>query len=144
MSCNADSRKVCYNELLNEFRPMLYNGATSLWETSTGASDMDGSGSLCHGWSAVSLTFTGRYLLGVQPLEPGFSVCQIKIYPSHLDSAAGTVPTPFGSIEVKWRKHSDNTLSVEVAAPEKCELKTAEYPEFPVQKWNIKKKVEIL
>ena len=109
---------------------MLYNGATSLWETSTGASDMDGSGSLCHGWSAISLTFTGRYLLGVQPLEPGFSVCQIKIYPSHLDSAAGTVPTPFGSIEVKWRKHSDNTLSVEVAAPEKCELKTAEY-EWP-------------
>lgn len=32
---------------------MLYQGATSFWETDIGASDFENAGSLCHGWSAV-------------------------------------------------------------------------------------------
>ncbi len=32
---------------------MLFQGATSFWETEKGASDFNNAGSLCHGWSAV-------------------------------------------------------------------------------------------
>ena len=32
---------------------MLFQGATSFWETDIGAPDFGNAGSLCHGWSAV-------------------------------------------------------------------------------------------
>jgi len=36
---------------------MLDAGATSVWETEAGAADFDGGGSLCHGWSAMPVTY---------------------------------------------------------------------------------------
>lgn len=36
---------------------MLDCGATSFWETEKGASDFDGAGSLCHGWSAIPIYY---------------------------------------------------------------------------------------
>lgn len=43
---------------------MLFNGATSFWETELGAWDFHCAGSLCHGWSAVPIYIYCRYLLG--------------------------------------------------------------------------------
>lgn len=43
---------------------MLYQGASSFWETTRGAQDFERAGSLCHGWSAVPLYFYFRYVLG--------------------------------------------------------------------------------
>lgn len=40
---------------------MLFNGATTFWETAKGASDFHNAGSLCHGWSAVPLHLYHRY-----------------------------------------------------------------------------------
>lgn len=36
---------------------MIDRGATSLWETVLGKDDMEGSGSLCHGWSALPVYY---------------------------------------------------------------------------------------
>lgn len=43
---------------------MLFAGATSFWETETGAWDFERAGSLCHGWSAVPIYLYYRYVLG--------------------------------------------------------------------------------
>ena len=43
---------------------MLFNGATSFWETELGAWDFHCAGSLCHAWSAVPVYIYCRYLLG--------------------------------------------------------------------------------
>ena len=51
---------------------MLYNGATSFWETIDGAWAFDTAGSLCHGWSAIPVLFYYKYLLGVSPRTIGF------------------------------------------------------------------------
>ena len=36
---------------------MLDAGATTFWETEKGATDFDGAGSLCHGWSALPIYY---------------------------------------------------------------------------------------
>ncbi len=51
---------------------MLYNGATSFWETILGEADFGGAGSLCHGWSAVPIYIFWRYVLGIYPQAPGY------------------------------------------------------------------------
>lgn len=40
---------------------MLFQGATTFWETANGASDFSNAGSLCHGWSAVPLHLYHKY-----------------------------------------------------------------------------------
>lgn len=40
---------------------MLFQGATTFWETAKGAADFQNAGSLCHGWSAVPLHLYHRY-----------------------------------------------------------------------------------
>ena len=40
---------------------MLFQGATTFWETAKGASDFHNAGSLCHGWSAVPLHLYHKY-----------------------------------------------------------------------------------
>lgn len=41
------------NDIDVSFGGMLAKGATSFWETLLGKEDMEGAGSLCHGWSAL-------------------------------------------------------------------------------------------
>lgn len=52
----------CYKEFIIEdikrkYKKMLDAGATTFWETEKGASDFDGAGSLCHGWSAIPVYY---------------------------------------------------------------------------------------
>ncbi len=44
-------------EIDDSFGYMLSCGATAFWETLKGAEDMDGAGSLCHGWSALPVYY---------------------------------------------------------------------------------------
>ena len=45
------------NDIDNSFGGMLKAGATSFWETLLGKDDFEGSGSLCHGWSALPVYY---------------------------------------------------------------------------------------
>lgn len=40
---------------------MLFDGATSFWETLIGSEDFNGAGSLCHGWSAIPVYLYLKY-----------------------------------------------------------------------------------
>ncbi len=52
----------CVNEIVGIFGKMLFNGATSYWETALGEADFDDAGSLCHGWSAVCCWVLDKYI----------------------------------------------------------------------------------
>lgn len=41
---------------------MLFNGATSFYETEYGEADFADAGSLCHGWSSVACYVFDKYL----------------------------------------------------------------------------------
>jgi len=87
-----------FEDIAADWGHMLYNGATSFWETIQGADDFNKAGSLCHGWSAIPVYFYHAYILGIKPLEPGFRKYARNPVPNVVDKAKGTVPTPNGVI----------------------------------------------
>ena len=77
-------------------------GATTTWETyNEGAARK--TRSHCHGWSAAPTYFLSTYVLGIQPLEPGFGTVRIAPQPGGLSWAHGRVPTPRGPVTCYWR-----------------------------------------
>ncbi len=102
--------ELILEQISEQWGNMLYNGATSFWETLRGAYDFAGAGSLCHGWSAVPAYIYQTYLLGVKPIEPGFRKFLVNPLFVKVPSAKGTIPTPAGSIRVSWEKSGRNYL----------------------------------
>lgn len=61
--------------------------------------------SLCHAWAgAAPVMLLSRGVLGVEPLAPGFSLCQVTPATAGIASGQGAVPTPQGLIEIEWSK----------------------------------------
>lgn len=52
---NAENREYVLSDIAEKWGYMLYQGATSFWETIDGSSAFANAGSLCHGWSAVPI-----------------------------------------------------------------------------------------
>jgi hypothetical protein len=99
------------NEALAEIRRywghMLRYDATSCWDVCD--TKCDGIArpdthamSHCHGWSAGPAYLLPTYVLGVQPVEPGFSRVRVTPQLGDLQWAEGVVPTPHGDIIVRW------------------------------------------
>jgi len=115
------------NNLHGTFSEMLDMGATSLWEVIGGEERFQCAGSLCHGWTAVCNYFAGRHVLGIMPLEPGFSSFSFSPHVMGLPHAEGIIPTPHGPITVKWRDVPEkNILDVEITYPKKSKIKMIE------------------
>ena len=58
--------RFVFNTIADQFGSMLYQNATTFWETIVGASDFGLAGSLCHGWSAVPVYFYLRYCVDLK------------------------------------------------------------------------------
>ena len=59
--------------------------------------------SLCHAWAgAAPVMALSRGVLGIEPVEPGYTVCVITPQPCGLEWVRGAVPTNRGSIEIEW------------------------------------------
>jgi len=96
---------------------MLDAGATTFWETITGASDFNDAGSLCHGWSAVPVYVLYHDVLGVKPVAPGFREFAVDPLPGAMASCSGRVPVPGGEISVKWERLESGEFRREISAP---------------------------
>lgn len=53
----AKYQSAVLEEIRQDYEKMLAAGATSVWETTDGASAFDNAGSLCHGWSAIPIMY---------------------------------------------------------------------------------------
>lgn len=71
--------------------------------------------SLCHGWASGPCPFLTYYVLGVRALSA--DIYEIKPDLGGLEWVKGTVPTPYGIIEVS-AKNEDGKLVVDYKAPE--------------------------
>ncbi|MBN1481516.1 alpha-L-rhamnosidase [candidate division KSB1 bacterium] len=69
-----------------------------------------------HAWGAAPANIIPRHLIGVQPLEPGFSVMQIKPQIGHLTFARAKVPTIRGPVKVLVQQDR-TSYKLEVAIP---------------------------
>jgi len=99
---------------------MLDYGATTCWETFIGFLKDRLTRSHCHAWSSAPAYFLPAYILGVRPLEPGFK--KILIQPNLFDLrwAKGTIPTPYGVIEMSCKEEKD-FIDVRLNLPEVIE-----------------------
>jgi hypothetical protein len=87
---------------------MLDHDATACWESFPADVGLDWhSRSYCHGCSAAPVFALPSYILGVQPVEPGFRRFEINPWLGDLDWARGSVPTPYGEIRAEARKEGD-------------------------------------
>lgn len=78
---------------------MLYQNATSFWETIAGAEDFERAGSLCHGWSAVPAYLYFAYGAGAKPVKPGWKEMEIRPAPGMPGVENATVRLPDGSLK---------------------------------------------
>lgn len=95
---------------------MLDEGATTFWESVvlSPKSDFHDSQttytgydsyrmSLCHSWASTPVQWISKYILGVQPLEPGYK--QVRFAPHAipgLTECRGAVSTPNGPLYIEW------------------------------------------
>jgi len=109
---------------------MLGKGASSFWELwtlSTGRL----SRSHCHGWSAAPTYFLSSAILGVTPGAPGSREIYFYPLPGDLASMSGSVPTPWGVVEVAGFT-SGSRWKYEVRLPAGCRLVAHRSPDTRV------------
>lgn len=128
MNTNEQGRRFIVSRFREVFLPMLKSGFDNLWEL-PGPKALYGY-SLCHGWSAVPAYFANSIVLGVTPLSPGFKTFRVSPFAGNLTRASGSVPTPYGKIQVAWTLSQDGKMHVEVDAPEGTEPRIELYPEY--------------
>ncbi|MBN1293094.1 MAG: alpha-L-rhamnosidase [Candidatus Latescibacteria bacterium] len=70
-----------------------------------------------HAWGAAPANIIPRYLMGIRPLEPGFSKVLIKPQPGSLKCAAIDLPTIRGSIHVDFTSTPKEAFTLNVTIP---------------------------
>lgn len=94
------------------WRHMLDRDATITWESwnETVKSNIDWN----HAWGAAPANLLPRYVLGVQPLAPGWDHAKIRPVLSGLDFARGITPTPHGPVAVDWNNEHNFKLKLKL------------------------------
>ena len=92
------------------WKHMVESGTTITWE----AWDQRYKPNLdwTHSWGAAPANLLPRFVLGVQPLAPGWTRAVIRPNPGPLASAEGKVPTPLGPVLVGWESGDIFKLSL--------------------------------
>ncbi len=116
--CAMGEQKTVMKEIKDYWGGMIREGATSFWEkynpTDEGTQYLAMYGrpygkSLCHAWGASPIYLLGKYYLGIQPVEAGYSEFSITPNLGGLQWMEGTVPTPNGEIKLYM---DENTIKV--------------------------------
>lgn len=81
-----------------------------------------------HAWGAAPGNLLPRYLLGIEPLEPGWARTRIAPRTAGLSAAKGKVPTLLGPIQVAWTIKGQQ-LELSCRIPEGTTA-LVEFPEF--------------
>lgn len=92
------------------WRHMVESGTTITWEAwdQRYKPNQDWN----HSWGAAPANLLPKFVLGVQPLTPGWKRALIRPSPGALKSAEGKVPTPLGPISIKWERSGRFKLSL--------------------------------
>ncbi len=70
-----------------------------------------------HAWGAAPANLIPRKLMGIEPLEPGFSKIRIRPQPASLESALIKVPTIRGAVEMSFQNNPGLSFSMELDIP---------------------------
>lgn len=97
------------------WRHMVESGTTISWEAwdQKYKSNQDWN----HAWGAAPANLLPRFVLGVEPLQPGWKTFGIAPCVGHLTRAKGKVPTRLGPVQVEWAK-TDLSFELSCVIPE--------------------------
>ena len=113
----ADAERLLHltwNQMINPGNP-FYTG--TMWENiGPDGTATEARTSLAHGWASGPTPIMTSYVLGVQPVAPGYQTFTVTPHPGSLRWAQGAVPTPYGRILVRWRGDGRH-LSLMVMVP---------------------------
>jgi len=92
------------------WRHMVESGTTITWEAwdQLYKTNQDWN----HAWGAAPANLLPRFVLGAQPLTPGWKRALIKPHPGTLEQASGKVPTVLGPVLIEWKNSGDFRLSL--------------------------------
>ncbi|MCH7227407.1 alpha-L-rhamnosidase C-terminal domain-containing protein [Haloferula sp. A504] len=97
------------------WRHMLESGTTITWEAWDHKYKPNQDWN--HAWGAAPANLLPRYVLGADPLEPGWEVVGIRPNLGDLTYAKGRVPTVKGPIEIEWKVEGE-VLHLDLEVPE--------------------------
>lgn len=118
LACEAGHAASVLPGIRRLWGQMLDHGATTAWEMFEGGHRPGlPTRSWCHGWSAGPAWLLPAYVLGLRPLDPGWSTIILAPQPGDLQWAEGTVPTPHGLIQVRWERQPDGKLAIHSTLP---------------------------
>lgn len=110
----ADSDALALMTAKNDrsWRYMVESGTTISWE----AWDMKykPNQDWNHAWGAAPANLLPRFVLGAEPLEPGWKVGRISPKIGTLKYAKGKVPTKHGPIMISWKNEAAFELSLDL------------------------------
>ncbi|MHB9038915.1 MAG: alpha-L-rhamnosidase C-terminal domain-containing protein, partial [Armatimonadota bacterium] len=108
---------------------MIQTDATACWETFHNALGSTWpTRSYCHAWSAAPAYALPAYVLGVQPIEPGFAKFSLRPHLGDLEFARGAVPTPHGDILIDMcRTQEGVTIDLTVPTGTVAVMRDVEY-----------------
>jgi alpha-L-rhamnosidase len=72
-----------------------------------------------HPWATGPAAAVGRWLVGVQPLEPGYERIRIAPQPGELEFFEARVPTIRGPVDVRWQQQPQQVL-LGIVVPANC------------------------
>lgn len=100
------------------WRHMLESGATITWEAwdQKYKPNQDWN----HAWGAAPGNLLPRYLLGIEPVKPGWKQVRMAPNVAGLNYCKGKVPTPMGALQVRWTKTKE-LFELEFELPEGME-----------------------
>ncbi len=92
------------------WRHMVESGTTITWEAwdQKYKPNQDWN----HAWGAAPANLLPRFVLGAQPLTPGWGRALIQPHPGSLASVEGRIPTPRGELSVAWKLDGSFTLAL--------------------------------
>ena len=105
---------LTWDQMIDQDNP-FYTG--TMWENiGPDGTATEARTSLAHGWASGPTPIMTSYVLGVQPVAPGYKTFTVAPHPGSLQWAKGAVPTAYGQILVEWKKDGRH-LSLSVTVP---------------------------
>ena len=103
-----------------QYAPKVFEGWEKMLDLhcTTWCENPDNPRSECHAWSSAPAYEFSAMALGVVPTSHGYKTLRVKPMIGDFDAdwARGSVPTPFGNVEVSWEK-KDGSFTVNLSLP---------------------------
>jgi hypothetical protein len=92
---------------------------STVWEKIQTDGRLTPRASAAHAWSSGATSALSHYVLGAAPVTAGWKTWSVKPFPGDLTYAHGNVPTPFGTLTVRWDHAKADAFRLVVQAPKK-------------------------